>query len=125
MACCDHYSNKSFYLCLTLQLKITFCVVANVQKVVKCSLEDFSEGFLGKMRVRKSGKTELVLGNVIFDVSMGVPASFLQVSCFSRNNFCLQPLLGHRSPTRDLKGSFPRHNTNFLWEKVGCLSRIL
>lgn len=30
--------------------------------------------------MRKSGKTELVLGNVVLDVSMGVPASFLQVS---------------------------------------------
>ena len=44
-------------------------------------MRDFSEGYLGKLRVRKSGKTELVLGNVVLDVSMGVPASFLQVSC--------------------------------------------
>ena len=51
-----------------------------LQEPAKCCLRDFSEGYLGKLRVRKSGKTELVLGNVVLDVSMGVPASFLQVS---------------------------------------------
>ena len=45
-----------------------------------CSLGDFSEGYIGKLQVRKSGHTQLVMGNVALDVTMGTPAGFLQVS---------------------------------------------
>ncbi len=56
-----------------------------------CSLADFSEGYIGKLQIRKSGHTQLVLGNVALDVTMGTPAGFLQV------NHCL--LLNYRAPT--------------------------
>ena len=44
-----------------------------------CSLSDFSEGLIGKLQVRKSGRTQLLLGNVALDVAMGTPPGFLQV----------------------------------------------
>ncbi|KAK7112153.1 DNA-directed RNA polymerase III subunit RPC4-like [Littorina saxatilis] len=67
------------------------------KKPVKCSLQDFSEGYLGKLRVRKSGKTELVLGNIVLDVSMGVPSSFLQevVSVRTDEGNRQMTMLGH------------------------------
>ncbi|KAJ8022636.1 DNA-directed RNA polymerase III subunit RPC4 [Holothuria leucospilota] len=50
------------------------------QKTVKneCTLNDLPAGFLGKIRIRKSGKTELRLGNITLDVSVGTPCGFLQ-----------------------------------------------
>ncbi|CAH1793901.1 unnamed protein product, partial [Owenia fusiformis] len=44
----------------------------------KCTLNDISEGYIGKLQVLKSGKTRLLLGNVNLDVSMGTPCGFLQ-----------------------------------------------
>ncbi|XP_067101150.1 DNA-directed RNA polymerase III subunit RPC4 isoform X1 [Osmerus mordax] len=41
-------------------------------------LSDFSEGFMGKLQIRKSGKVQLVLGDVTMDVSEGAAFSFLQ-----------------------------------------------
>ncbi|XP_070847263.1 DNA-directed RNA polymerase III subunit RPC4 [Chaetodon trifascialis] len=41
-------------------------------------LSQFPEGFLGKLQIRKSGKVELKLGDVIMDVSEGAAFSFLQ-----------------------------------------------
>lgn len=41
-------------------------------------LADFSEGFLGKLQIRKSGKVQLLLGDVTMDVSGGTAFSFLQ-----------------------------------------------
>jgi hypothetical protein len=49
------------------------------QKLKMCSLGDFQEGHIGKLRVHQSGKTTLQMGSVCLDVSMGTPASFLQV----------------------------------------------
>lgn len=43
-------------------------------------LSDFTEGFIGKMQIRKSGKVQLVIGDVTLDVSEGAAFSFLQVS---------------------------------------------
>uniref|UniRef100_A0A8C5QCU5 RNA polymerase III subunit D n=1 Tax=Leptobrachium leishanense TaxID=445787 RepID=A0A8C5QCU5_9ANUR len=43
-----------------------------------CSLRDVSEGQIGKLIVRKSGKVQLVLGKVTLDVTMGTTCSFLQ-----------------------------------------------
>ncbi|KAM8974685.1 DNA-directed RNA polymerase III subunit RPC4 [Pelodytes ibericus] len=43
-----------------------------------CSLRDVSEGQIGKLVVRKSGKVQLVLGKVTLDVTMGTTCSFLQ-----------------------------------------------
>ncbi|XP_060795553.1 DNA-directed RNA polymerase III subunit RPC4 [Neoarius graeffei] len=41
-------------------------------------LSDFTEGCIGKMRVRKSGKVQLVIGDITMDVSEGAAFSFLQ-----------------------------------------------
>ncbi|KAJ7305192.1 hypothetical protein JRQ81_011099 [Phrynocephalus forsythii] len=43
-----------------------------------CTLGDLSEGQVGKLVIRKSGKVQLVLGRVTLDVTMGTPCSFLQ-----------------------------------------------
>lgn len=44
-----------------------------------CTLGDLSEGQVGKLLIRKSGKVQLVLGRVTLDVTTGTPCSFLQV----------------------------------------------
>ena len=44
-------------------------------------LADFPEGLLGKLQIRKSGKVELKMGDIIMDVSEGAAFSFLQVIC--------------------------------------------
>ncbi|KAG7492671.1 hypothetical protein MATL_G00017470 [Megalops atlanticus] len=41
-------------------------------------LSDFSEGFIGKLQIRKSGKVQLALGDITMDVSEGAAFSFLQ-----------------------------------------------
>ncbi|XP_027012982.2 DNA-directed RNA polymerase III subunit RPC4 [Tachysurus fulvidraco] len=41
-------------------------------------LSDFTEGYIGKVQIRKSGKVQLVVGDVTLDVSEGAAFSFLQ-----------------------------------------------
>ncbi|KAL7869820.1 hypothetical protein AOLI_G00138080 [Acnodon oligacanthus] len=41
-------------------------------------LSDLSEGLIGKLQVRKSGKVQLVIGDITLDVSEGAAFSFLQ-----------------------------------------------
>ncbi|XP_071318181.1 DNA-directed RNA polymerase III subunit RPC4 isoform X2 [Trachinotus anak] len=41
-------------------------------------LSQFPEGFLGKLQIRRSGKVELKLGDIVMDVSEGAAFSFLQ-----------------------------------------------
>ncbi|GAA6220947.1 DNA-directed RNA polymerase III subunit RPC4 [Lates japonicus] len=43
-----------------------------------CNLKDLREGLIGKMLVRKSGRVQLILGQVTLDVSLGTSCSFLQ-----------------------------------------------
>lgn len=43
-----------------------------------CHLKDLREGLVGKMLVRKSGRVQLLLGQVTLDVSLGASCSFLQ-----------------------------------------------
>ncbi|XP_018425719.1 PREDICTED: DNA-directed RNA polymerase III subunit RPC4 [Nanorana parkeri] len=43
-----------------------------------CSLRNVSEGQIGKLVVRKSGKVQLALGKVTLDVTLGTSTSFLQ-----------------------------------------------
>ncbi|XP_034288815.1 DNA-directed RNA polymerase III subunit RPC4 [Pantherophis guttatus] len=43
-----------------------------------CTLGDLSEGQVGKLLIRKSGKVQLVLGQVTLDITTGTPCSFLQ-----------------------------------------------
>lgn len=53
-----------------------------------CNLKNLRDGLVGKMLVRKSGRVQLILGQVTLDVSLGTTCSFLQVwylwvfSCF-------------------------------------------
>ncbi|XP_048066942.1 DNA-directed RNA polymerase III subunit RPC4 [Megalobrama amblycephala] len=48
------------------------------QEENSCCLKDLQEGLVGKMLVRKSGKVQLILGNVTLDVALGTPCAFLQ-----------------------------------------------
>ncbi|XP_057688218.1 DNA-directed RNA polymerase III subunit RPC4 isoform X2 [Corythoichthys intestinalis] len=43
-----------------------------------CHLKDLREGYVGKMLVRKSGRVQLIMGQVTLDVSLGASCSFLQ-----------------------------------------------
>lgn len=43
-----------------------------------CTLADLTEGQVGKLLIRKSGKVQLLLGKVTLDVTMGTACSFLQ-----------------------------------------------
>nr|XP_020446274.1 DNA-directed RNA polymerase III subunit RPC4 [Monopterus albus] len=43
-----------------------------------CNLKDLREGLIGKMLVRKSGRVQLILGQVTLDVSLGTTCAFLQ-----------------------------------------------
>ncbi|XP_028852332.1 DNA-directed RNA polymerase III subunit RPC4 [Denticeps clupeoides] len=43
-----------------------------------CSLRDLQEGLVGRMLVRRSGRVQLILGNVSLDVALGTTCSFLQ-----------------------------------------------
>ncbi|XP_048379187.1 DNA-directed RNA polymerase III subunit RPC4 isoform X1 [Stegostoma tigrinum] len=63
-----------------------------------CSLMDLTEGQIGKLLIRKSGRVQLVLGQVILDVTMGTTCSFLQelVSIgFGENRTGEMTVLGH------------------------------
>lgn len=42
-------------------------------------LSDFTEGLIGKVQIRKSGKVQLVIGDITLDVLEGAAFSFLQV----------------------------------------------
>ncbi|KAM8876975.1 DNA-directed RNA polymerase III subunit RPC4 [Synchiropus picturatus] len=42
------------------------------------AMSEFSEGLLGKLQIRRSGKVELKLGDIILDVTEGAAFSFLQ-----------------------------------------------
>lgn len=48
------------------------------QKLSGCNLDNFSEGIIGKLLVRKSGRVQLLLGNTYLDVNMGTSCGFLQ-----------------------------------------------
>ncbi len=58
-----------------------------------CCLKDLQEGLVGKMLVRKSGKIQLILGNITLDVALGTSCAFLQVSY--AHQCCVSPS-GHR-----------------------------
>ncbi|XP_051965065.1 DNA-directed RNA polymerase III subunit RPC4-like [Xyrauchen texanus] len=48
------------------------------QEENSCCLKDLQEGLVGKMLLRKSGKVQLILGNITLDVALGTPCAFLQ-----------------------------------------------
>ncbi|XP_039254815.1 DNA-directed RNA polymerase III subunit RPC4-like [Styela clava] len=49
--------------------------VANAENK-HCTLEELSEGYVGKLQVMKSGKCRLLLGNIILDLTKGTHSSF-------------------------------------------------
>ncbi len=60
-------------------------------QMVDClQLSDLEEGQIGKIRVYKSGKTELCLNNsdLKFDLSLATDAAFLQVTINLSDNMC-------------------------------------
>lgn len=68
------------WLFKTNNLKKGFCIFPQVAKKDGSPvLSQFPEGFLGKLQIRKSGKVELRLGDIVMDVSEGAAFSFLQV----------------------------------------------
>ncbi|XP_046860578.1 DNA-directed RNA polymerase III subunit RPC4-like [Xenia sp. Carnegie-2017] len=48
----------------------------NEEKALR--LEDIPEGYIGKIRVHKSGRVRFVMDNISLDVSVGTPCNFLQ-----------------------------------------------
>ncbi|KAI7797484.1 DNA-directed RNA polymerase III subunit RPC4 [Triplophysa rosa] len=69
----------------------------NSQDENSCYLKDLQEGLVGKMLVRKSGKVQLILGNVTLDVALGTPCAFLQelVSVNTEGRRGDMSILGH------------------------------
>lgn len=43
-----------------------------------CHLKDLPEGYLGKIQVRRSGKTQLKIGDALLDIDLGTQVGFLQ-----------------------------------------------
>ncbi|KAI4890145.1 hypothetical protein NFI96_020032 [Prochilodus magdalenae] len=62
-----------------------------------CCLKDLQEGLVGRMLVRKSGRVQLILGNVTLDVALGTSCSFLQelVSVGTEDRRGYMSVLGH------------------------------
>ncbi|KAM9475415.1 DNA-directed RNA polymerase III subunit RPC4 [Clarias gariepinus] len=62
-----------------------------------CNLRDLQEGLVGRLLVRKSGRVQLVLGNVTLDVALGTSCSFLQelVSVSTEGRRGDMTVLGH------------------------------
>lgn len=61
------------------RLCISSCSQGAVVKEACPVLSQFPEGLLGKLQIRKSGKVQLKLGDIVMDVSEGAAFSFLQV----------------------------------------------
>ncbi|XP_053482014.1 DNA-directed RNA polymerase III subunit RPC4 isoform X1 [Ictalurus furcatus] len=62
-----------------------------------CHLRELQEGVVGRMLVRKSGRVQLVLGDITLDVSLGTSCSFLQelVSVSTEGRRGDMTVLGH------------------------------
>ncbi|KAB1255949.1 DNA-directed RNA polymerase III subunit RPC4, partial [Camelus dromedarius] len=61
-----------------------------------CTLADLTEGQVGKLLIRKSGKVQLLLGKVTLDVTMGTTCSFLQGATPLETPPSLQPAASPR-----------------------------
>lgn len=44
----------------------------------RCSLDQLSEGYVGKLQVMKSGRSRLIMGGIVLDLNAGTPPSFLE-----------------------------------------------
>ncbi|XP_027035228.2 DNA-directed RNA polymerase III subunit RPC4 isoform X1 [Tachysurus fulvidraco] len=62
-----------------------------------CHLKELQEGLVGRLLVRKSGRVQLVLGNVTLDVALGTSCAFFQelVSVSSEGRRGDMTVLGH------------------------------
>ncbi|KAB5567880.1 hypothetical protein PHYPO_G00237890 [Pangasianodon hypophthalmus] len=62
-----------------------------------CHLKELQEGLVGRLLVRKSGRVQLVLGNITLDVALGTSCSFLQelVSVSTEGRRGDMTVLGH------------------------------
>ena len=56
---------------------LCFQTVANTKH---CTLNTLPEGCIGKLQLLKSGRTRLVLGNIVLCVDMGTQVGFREVS---------------------------------------------
>ena len=50
-----------------------------------------TDGYMGKLRIRRSGRMELVLGDIVFDVTSASTANYVQVA----QTFMLPCIPGH------------------------------
>jgi DNA-directed RNA polymerase III subunit RPC4 len=60
------------------QVKKEDGVAATEEVETKCLLTDLPEGYLGKIQVRRSGKTQLKIGEALLDIDLGTQVGFLQ-----------------------------------------------
>lgn len=44
----------------------------------RCTVRELEEGYIGKVLRYRSGKVQLLLGNMVFDLTMGMDSGFLQ-----------------------------------------------
>ncbi|GFS20782.1 polymerase (RNA) III (DNA directed) polypeptide D, 44kDa [Elysia marginata] len=58
------------------------------ERVEACKLKDCPEGFMGKLRLRRSGKVELVLGDNVLEVLPGLSVNFHQELVSVRTDEC-------------------------------------
>merc|ERR1719412_1761983 len=49
-----------------------------VAQKTRCTLNALPEGYLGKIQIRKSGKTQLLIGETALDIDLGAQVGFLQ-----------------------------------------------
>ncbi|ROI74408.1 DNA-directed RNA polymerase III subunit RPC4 [Anabarilius grahami] len=96
------------------------------QEENSCCLKDLQEGLVGKMLVRKSGKVQLILGNVTLDVALGTPCAFLQVSYTQNLSPCILRAEGETCLCWDtLNTSWFVHRTSRLFWKTEFEERLL
>ena len=51
---------------------------APAPRTPRCTLADLPEGYIGKVQIRRSGRTQLKIGEELFDIDLGTQVGFLQ-----------------------------------------------
>jgi DNA-directed RNA polymerase III subunit RPC4 len=65
-----------------MQLPAALPMIGEDDQAIKVG--DLPSGYIGKMLVYRSGKVQMKIGDILFDVSIGTPSSCLQqVACIS------------------------------------------
>ena len=81
-------------------IRFGFCDMKNIglqdlsENLAKMGLSAFKEGQIGKLRIHKSGRTSLVLGENSLNVIFGTSAGFLQVRERSLESFIFETAVG-------------------------------